>query len=458
MWMAVAVSFTAAFVVSEWMVQDRIARTLIRLYLGWWFICLFASTLDPMDIYPVSPFAYFILLLNVGALTAGFIFAGRGTEPVVDPDTYRPLARSFDEEVVRSRGVLLVLVGFALYLLDYFLRFLVALAEVGPFEGRIIRFGVGPVFGSAPELLVYNTFAEGLAVALVVIVAYALVLGSVRNWVFFWALVDLALFAGIGAGRTMIVQAGVFIAVLAILRSTLQPRSQRKSLLAYVVAPGLLLATVMFFLTLTRLFALETGLELLQDGDVLAVAGEALLDNVWNYSIGPFRALDYALSHPSLFGFQFGRLTFGAVDELIGYPLRMLGFDYRIMNHVVGTTTQDVIFIGSSDFNALYTAVFRFYYDFGVPGVAVLSFLFGVVLRGAVLWFQATPSAATLSILLFLFSAAVLSMQTWHLASPGAVVFLAGAILFQRARDRGRLGPSAMEGVPADGGGSTRPE
>ena len=107
------------------------------------------------------------------------------------------------------------------------------------------------------------------------------------------------------------------------------------------------------------------------------------------------------------------------------------------MNHLVGEKTQDVIFIGSGDFNALYTGVFRFYLDLGLAGVALFAFLLGASVRAALLWFQGAPSLATLTVLLFLFTTAILSTQTWSLASPSAVVLLGGAALFHRLRGEG---------------------
>ncbi len=432
MWLVVTLFLALTIALSEWQVRDPMARTLLRLYLGWWGVCLVASTLDPMGIDPVSPFAYLLLLLNVGGFTTGFALAGRGVEPVVGSEAFRPLFRKFDHDLLVSRGVLVFLVASGLYLLRYAVRFIAAVVEAGPFEARNLRFGVGPVFGSAAELLIYNTFAEALAIGLVVLVAYVLVLGNARSWTFAAAVLDLVLFAIIGAGRTILVQAGVFVAVLAILRRSLQPGDRHKSLLAWVVTPAVVGAGAMLLLTMFRLFSVETGLEILQDGDVLRVSAEALVENLWSYAIGPFRALDQAIQHPSRYGYQFGRLTFGAIDELVGYPLRMLGVNYKVMNNEIGLRLQDVIEVGSGEFNALYTAVFRFYYDFGVPGVVVLSGLFGFLVRGAVLWFQSCPSPWTLGALLFLFGAALLSMQTWHLAGPGAFSFLVLAPVLRR--------------------------
>jgi magnesium-transporting ATPase (P-type) len=218
----VVIFFATVFCVSEWLVGDCVAIAVARLYLGWWALCLVASALNLLDIYPVSPFAYFLLLLNVAMFMAGFIAAGRGDDRAVERDALGPLARSFDQRVVANRAMLAVLIGLSVY----YVRYLEVLADVGPSEARNIRFSIGTIFGSAFEALMFNYFAEALAIVLVVIVAYSLVLGSIRNWVFFWALVDLYLFASIGAGRTLIVEAGVFVLFLAFVRSALRPRSR----------------------------------------------------------------------------------------------------------------------------------------------------------------------------------------------------------------------------------------
>lgn len=450
MWVGMTAFFVLLIAIADGAVKDPMSRIILRLYLGWWGVSLVASTLDPIGLLPVSPYVYLLLLLSVAAYTGGYVAVGVGRPEPPESDRWTPLARSVHDLVETSRPVLVILIGLSLYLFRYLVRYLEVLASMGAAEARNIRFTIGPLFGSALEVLVFNYFAEAVAVSLLVIVAFGLVLGSVRNWVFAWACVDLVLFAGIGAGRTLFVQAGLFILLLAALRGHLQPRTPeaapradapassppRKSLIATLILPGAVLTALMVYLTFARMFTLENAVELLREGDVVRYAWDSFVDNVESYSVGPFRALDHAVQHPSRYGVHAGRLTFGAVDEMIGYPLRQLGFDYPIANHIVGEVLQEPIQIGGMEFNALYTAPFRFYFDFGVVGVIALSFVFGAAVRGAVRWFQASPTAPTLAILLFLFGVSILSTQTWHLASPSSVVFLVGAALAQRATAR----------------------
>ncbi len=459
MTIALIAFFATLLALTEWLVRDRIALVVARLYLGWWALCLVVSSLDPMDLFPVSGFAYALLLLNVGMFMLGFVGVGHGVEPRTGPAIGRGLERDFRDRVERNRVLLAVLVGLFPILLRYYLRYQDALAEVGLVEARNLRYYVGPVFGTTLEVLAYNYFAESVALALACIVAYALVLGSVASWVFVWSAADLVLFTGIGGGRTIIVQGGLFLVLLALLRGSFQGtrsdgsageipgegEGRRKSLLLFVGLPGILMLAFMVYQTFARMVSLETGVQVLLDGELVSVAAQTFLDHVWNYSIGPFRALDHALRNPSLFEFHHGRLTFAAIDEMIGYPLRLLGFNYPILNHEIGAITQEAIFIGSDEFNALYTAVFRYYFDFGVPGVAVFAAAFGAGVRWCVLWFEDEPTVASLAVVLFLFGAAMLSTQLWHLSSPAAVFFLAGAYAVHRRSRRGLTEGSGHE-------------
>lgn len=445
----VAVMFATLMVVAEFTIRDRFAATVARLYLGWWGLCLGASTLNLRGMHGVSDLTYLLLVLNAAMFLFGFIAAGHAARPVaVEP--LGALARSYRERVAGSRVTKYILVCFAMYLVLYYSRYARLLQELGPAEARGIRYNIGTLFGSALEALVFNYIAEAMAIGLVVIIAYALVLGSVRNWIFWLALTDLFLFASIGAGRTVIVLAGAFVVLLALTRGVLEARaragnaverptrisSRRKSIVFTVLFPVAAMGVFMVYLTLSRLVALDRPHAILVDGEYALLGGEQLLEQIYGYSVGPFRALDHALSRPDLFGLHFGRLTLGAVDEMLGYIFRLFGFDYSIANDEFGLIVQQPIFIGSTDFNALYTAVARFYYDFGIAGVVVIPLLLGVAVRAAVRLFNTSPSVYTLGIALFLYGVALLSMQTWHLSSPAALVFLGGAAWLHRKSRR----------------------
>jgi len=180
------------------------------------------------------------------------------------------------------------------------------------------------------------------------------------------------------------------------------------------------------YITAFRTFELDLNLELAQ------ISGLLFLDQAQYYSTGAFRALDYAVAHPYLYGMHYGALTFGAFDEILGYAVISMGFHYNLLNEAIGGILDNNIWIGTNNFNALYTCVFRYYFDFGIAGVALFSLGLGAFFRRSVILFNEFPCVSTLSICLFLFGACFLSSQNWHLAGASALLFLINAFLFYR--------------------------
>lgn len=455
MGLLVVMVFTLLFLASRLLVRDRIARIVLYLYSGWWFLCLLVSTFDLFGIYPVSSFTYFLLLLNVGTFVAGFIAMGWGESRNPPSRSYGKLFESLEHNLIHNPKLTRLLILFSFYLFYYFRKFQAVTSVLPGSAVRALRFSVGPIFGSAAEILFYNYFADTLAIFLIVVIACCLILAEVRTWLFFWALVDLVLFVGIGAGRTLIVEAGIFVVLIALLRNSLQPRAcrppevsagglrfqmpPRKNLLLYVALPVAVLIGFSIYVTAFRTFDLQL------DWELAKVAGTLFLDQAQYYSTGPFRALDYAVHHPHLYGFHYGALTFGAVDELVVWPLTFMGFKATLLNETIGGILDHDIFIGTNFFNALYTCVFRFYFDFGIPGVAVFSFLFGAALRGTLRLFNSFPCFSTFSLVLYLFGASFLSSQNWHLGGLSSVIFLSACYGFYRM-ERARLTRAPLPG------------
>jgi oligosaccharide repeat unit polymerase len=439
----VFILFMGAFILARISVHDRISRITLNIYLGWWGMCLFVSTLDLFGIYSVSSFTYCLLLLNVFAFMIGFICAVRSYENSSAQVNYRMIFNSLNNELIKHKQIKLGLVFLFAYLFYYYRKFQTVLNVVSSSEARTLRFSAGELFHSVTEVLVYNLFVDAVAIFLITIVTSTLMLGRLRNWVFSLALVDLALYVSIGAGRTAVVEAGIFIALLASIRHVIQPPigptkaagqagnglgeiPPRKNLLLFVALPVALLIAFSIYLTAFRTF--NTTLDL----GLAKAAGMLFLDQAQYYSTGAFRALDYSLSHIYLYGFHYGALTFGFVDEIIGYIMKILGIKYTILNQTIGGILDQDIYIGTYNFNALYTCVFRYYFDFGIPGVVVFSFGLGALMRRAIVQFNKFPCFATLSIYLFLFGVCFLSSQNWYLASSSSIVFLLTALMLYR--------------------------
>lgn len=107
--------------------------------------------------------------------------------------------------------------------------------------------------------------------------------------------------------------------------------------------------------------------------DVMLDAANTLFEHFIVYFVGSFRAFDYAVEHyDNLLGLNFGRMTLAGFDEIYALAFRSLGFNIMPFSNYWGEILAEPIQVGNDVFfNALYTAVFNFYFDFGVLGSAV---------------------------------------------------------------------------------------
>jgi len=428
--------FAGLFAVARLTVRTKVAAAILYVYLGWWAICILVSTLDPLGLEPVSLKTYILLLLNVTTFAVGYVAAGnRSTRLRSDFGTLRD---SYERSLQQSRLVQIMLALLFAYLLYYYLRYRMFLEALGPAEARNIRFDAGTVFPSASALVLYNYVVGTMTYLLQVVVAFCVVYGYMSTLTFWMSLADLVLIAALGAGRTSIVGAVLFLSMTAIIRALARPApTHTKAPLApwrrRVADRGrktILLATAMLaFGYAVYLTNIRTGPDV--EPELSGPGSLAFLNQVVVYSVGPFRALDHALRNEARYGVYYGRLTFAAIDEIVGYTFVTLGFDYDVANSSMGAFLREPIDIGVS-FNALYTGLFPLYFDWGWAGVIVFPLLLGALLRICVSYFSAYPCMSTLAILLFLFSVAFFSMQAWFLCSPAALFVIATAALFFR--------------------------
>lgn len=113
---------------------------------------------------------------------------------------------------------------------------------------------------------------------------------------------------------------------------------------------------------------------------------ESISENAKNmivYNIGSFRAFEYALQHDYLEqtgGYTYGRNFFGGAVDYYGAPLlQRVGIPVkRVREKGMSLLQENSIMVGkNTEFNFLYTAFLYFYFDAGLLGILVFSFLFG---------------------------------------------------------------------------------
>jgi len=438
--------FFFLFIAAKLFIQDGIARCMIYVYLGWWSLCLIVSTFNFLDMYPVTYTTYAILLLNVFMFTFGFIiFPGTSTFQNKTVNNGR-LFINYKINFHMNRTVISILLLLSIYLFYYFSKYNAELLIVGSSEARNMRFFVGPVFSSTIEVLFFNFIIEAVSMYLVAILAFCIVFGYIKNIIFCLTAINLYFFSGIGAGRGILINAGFAIGLLFLIKNILRSKIKNSNrlklfsnqnikntikhtliLLSYIVAVLLLIA-YSIYLTAMRMNITE------MNSDLIIVGGNVFAEQVLSYCTGSFRLLDYAINNPSYFnGHHYGSATFAGFDEMAGYVINLFGLDYQITNHFIGDVTGKNIYVGGGlSMNALYTCVYRFYFDFNTSGVIIFSFIFGLLVRKSIFLFNSYPCISTLSIFLTLVNFAVMSTLNFYLASPAPLIFIFTAYFLYR--------------------------
>ena len=439
------------------LVRDKLSRVFLSIYICWWALLLIISTFNPYGLYAVSDNTYLVLVLNVSIFSFGFILSGpkqRASKNNNIDAIYR-FIHSF-ESLLKNKIFKIILLLFTIVLGYYFIRYNSVIKNYGLVNVRTIRYYVGYLFGSTIEVLFYNYFIEGSSYFIIFAVAFSIVWGRINNIVFYLLILSFFFYSALGAGRTASIDVVLNIVFLVIIKKIISPKNPlsqnsfplrfqhiNKRRRYYIV-----LALIAFYGLAVYLTSFRTGLTEISVENFV-IGNDVLTQQIIVYCTGPFRALDYAITNlQGTFGFHYGRLTFAAFDELIGYFFRYLGVDYPVMNHLMGSFISGSIQIGyNQSFNALYTCIFSFYFDFGIIGVILLPFLYGFLFRRIIVNFEYEHTLTNLFILIVVSVTTINSVFTWKYGAPALILILCGASVVSHPKlsKRKRLEGSIVE-------------
>ena len=179
----------------------------------------------------------------------------------------------------------------------------------------------------------------------------------------------------------------------------------------------LILLAVFVYIAAAFMTSLSGGM----DGgiDKLKESGSENAKNLVVYNIGAYRAIDYALNNDFLEksgGYHFGRATLGgAIDYYGAGILSRLGLHIEpVRAHTMNLLQENSIYVGrDTTFNYVYTAFMYFYFDFGIIGVILFSFLFGWFVRYSMRLYAADKTVGSLGLICFLFLSSIQLTGSW---------------------------------------------
>ena len=409
--------------------RSSINQTWSRFFLVVWVVLCFFSILNPYDLDEVGGPVYGLLVLFVVSFLIGI---NLNQQPANERFRVRLLLASSKIRLVVNGNLFRtfsVVVGLVLAL--YFYRFVGQILVAGAEDSRGARFELGGVFSSVYEVIFFNYFVIGGVAFLKFVIAFAIVFGGVTRRSFVLSLIPCLLDLGFGAGRLSIVELGLMIVFLSFLRrlSTGGGIGASGNLAKFTLATAL----AYIFAVLVTQFRVSPDDSLTLDG--FFSASDILLEHFVVYFTGSFRALEYGMEHyESILGFSFGRLVFAGFDEIFAYCFRLLGFDVLPYSGEWGVLLAKPISVGKDVdyFNALYTAVFNFYFDFGVVGVGVGGLVFGWMCAFFLRRMVVNGGAGDFFVLSSLFVVSILSPLSWRLSSGSSIFVLLVVLGIQR--------------------------
>lgn len=413
---------------SKYLTGLKIATTIIRIYLIFWMIALLISTFNPFGLYKVSIMTYLILILGVIAFYLGFM----SLKIKIRNDRIL----SIEESVLKSSLFKIILVACFVIILYYGLKYASIYLVMGS-GARATRFGTGELFSSTSILFVYSLFISTFSISCIYIFSYILVFSRKKGIVFLLSFFIIIISAYIGGGR-----AGFFSIILAIALFSFIKKSLLKSpiKIEYIFRNKMKKNNMLIlFIIIAILFILSVLVTVMRMSenasffDGLYLLSEQLIV----YMVGPFRAFDYGISQyaPTL-GYLYGAGTFAGIGEFIFFLMHLIGVNVYYANSIIGNLLGLYIDIGGGHiFNYAFTNNMIFYFDFGIIGVILFSFLFGIFVRYIINLFIKKTNIYTLILLGYIFEAMMYSLFSWKLQSLPAI-FLILVCLFLNSEIR----------------------
>ena len=436
----IIVTIFTLIIISRFIINDRLSKIIIMMYLIWWGIWLGLSTFNFYDLFSVQTSTYLLLILNVVMFYIGFLFCGEFR----DKDKINFNKKYINDKVSKHFGFLKLLIIIVFILLYYWLRYRNVVYSGISSNNRMERFSAGNVFSSAPEILAYNYFISSFMFAAIIILAYMIIYGEFKNITFILLALSIFFYAGIGSGRGSVMDVLIAMTLIFSIRKIdlrkkisinnliVKTGKAKKNRLWSILFIGLIVLIIFVYsswLTASRMGHTKFNIESIEIG--------------WNeffkqgiiYYTGPFRALDYGLKvYPQSVGYLFGRGTFAGVDEIINMAFRIIGVKYSSANEIVGGLLQNnYIQIGDAQiFNYAYTSVMIHYFDLGIWGVIIFPFFYGFFIRKAIFLYERKPMLPTLIIVVFLFNTMINSVFKWGLQSPASNIVLVGCYFWYK--------------------------
>ena len=366
--------------------KGKLEKRVCKLFNIYWILLMVFSVLMPYGGHKISDRAYLIFAVFAATISIGYVV---GVMPKHKVYYTKQQAQDTDENIkkaftcfVNSKFLLCFLLIVLLINIIYAYKYYSVISVVGGVEARNLRFFVGELFRSTYELLFFNYIITPVKYLACFIIAMEIYFEIFKRLPTCLCFCIAALSSYIGGGRFELMYLLLCIILAFFMKSQvftvgkhrtfeIRKSTLKSAFLIIVACCGILFMSVYATALRRNRSALESG-EFKNNSQIL-------LEQFSGYNLGGLGAFDVGLDSGLIKNqYYFGRASiFGGFEEIMQYITKYVGFSFTSVRTKIGIAFNDSIHVGNKDFNALYTALSYFYQDFGILGVAILSYAFG---------------------------------------------------------------------------------
>lgn len=384
-------------------------------------VLIIISLLNPLNMYAVSSYTYFLIML----CTISFIIAFNKISKhiIKSKQDFNQIENkkliSLDK-LLKSKILLVSIIIILIIVIYYLTKYNIIIKDMSKLDIRMVRFN--QLFDSSLEALFFNYIIAGSMYILSIIFSVLLVNKKVKNSIFILLAITIALYSLIGYSRMIYLNIVIYIFICILLKPNLKELINVKNIIKIILI-GCAVVIILFGMLYARICKSSAPIK-----DNISKTLKNQTEQIIEYSVGSFRLLDYFIKN----GFEnfqskytYGQATFAGVEEIILYPIKGIGVEIDSFNNIIGEYTQKSIKIGTkTNFNAFYTCVMNFYLDYGLIGVILFPILHSMLIIFSLKQYYLKKDIVSFMLLNFVLLNLFFSIIRWNYQSGTSVFVL----------------------------------
>ncbi|MFC0475737.1 O-antigen polymerase [Robertmurraya beringensis] len=379
----------------------------ISIYSIWWTINSIISSLGLFGLFKPDVDVYMMVLLSIIAFSVGCIIIVSKRDKTGNLKKIDIKSNDIKGNV-NYRNVIVINLAAILFMIPYTLEAIEIFINHGAAILRAVSLSEDGLTGSLLNLVIIQWLVLGIFTATMITATIQLTLSKGKKILFFLALVVILVYTFTFGGRWIIYR---FIVMLVL--SSLFLKSFKK----YDIK-------ILKRRKVTLLLSIVGIVSMLVITSQRSLPGLSIAGNLVTYFTGSFTMLDILTnleSYPDIGGgYLFGFASIGGlIAPLLTTFSVITGIEILRPDEIVlGVTGQDYVIGTNTIYNAFATSLYTFGRDFGILGVIIIPFIFGIVCSLVFIYVKRKQSLRAYQLYIFFLYLIISSTMQWDLIHP----------------------------------------